>query len=100
VKDVLLFASESWTVTQSAIVRVRVLINKWLLRIVNLHRRGQYNHGKHERTRVGPSTEKKVELAGIQALRKSDDCIVKQSSQWKTQGQARSRRPKTIGKDI
>ena len=37
VKAVLLYASESWTVTQRTIDRVQVFINKCLRRILNIH---------------------------------------------------------------
>jgi len=37
VKAVLLYASESWTVTQRTIDRVPVFINKCLRRILNIH---------------------------------------------------------------
>jgi len=37
VKAVLLYASESWTVTERTVDRVQVFINKCLRRILNIH---------------------------------------------------------------
>jgi len=36
-KAVLLYASESWTVTQRTVDRIQVFINKCLRRILNIH---------------------------------------------------------------
>ena len=90
VKAVLLYASESWTVTQRTIDRVQVFINKCLRRILNIQWPDRItNQELWKKTNEEPVLDqlrrRKWNWIG-HTLRRSDNSIAKQVLQWTPQG--------------
>jgi len=102
VKAVLLYASESWTVTQRTVDRIQVFINKCLRRILNIHWPHRIaNKELWKKTSEQPVLEqlrrRKWNWIG-HTLRRSDDSIVKQVLRWMPQGDRGRGRPRNTWK--
>ena len=102
VKAILLYASESWTVTQRTIDRSQVFVNKCLRKIMGIHWPDKItNKDLWRETGQEPVIEhlrrRKWNWIG-HTLRKSDDCIAKQALQWTPQGRRSRGRPRNTWK--
>ena len=96
-KAVLLYALESWTVTQKTIDRLQVFVNKCLRRILDIHWPDKISKELWRKTDQEPVL---VYLRRRQRnwrghrLRKSGDNISKQALKWTAQGHRGRGRPK------
>jgi len=101
-KAVLLYASQSWTVTQMTVDRIQVFINKCLRRILNIHWPDRItNKELWKKTSKQPVLEqlRRRKWNRIRhTLRRSDNSIAKQVLQWMPQGHRGRGRPRNTWK--
>ncbi|VDO78322.1 unnamed protein product [Schistosoma margrebowiei] len=98
IKAVLLYGAETWRTTITTIKKVQVFINSFLRKILNTHWPDTINNSLlWERTNQLPAEEeirkRRWKWTG-HALRKSSNCIMRQTLTWNPEGKRKRGRPK------